>query len=70
MGVKILPSGWNSQYFLPVLTYIILGLLIVLKQASLYYNIKDVLLPLVTILEFLCDSTYPVETAPLNNKRM
>ena len=69
MEVNILPPGWNSQYFLPVLTHIIRGLFIVSKQAS-YYKIRDVRLPVATILEFLCDSTCPVETAPLNDKRM
>jgi hypothetical protein len=48
---------------------LIRGLFIVLKQAS-YYKIRDVRLPLATILEFLCDSTSPVETEPLNDKRM
>jgi hypothetical protein len=46
------------------------GLFIVLMQASLYYKIRDVRLHVATILEFLCDSTSPVETAQLNDKRM
>ena len=37
MEVKILPSGWNSKYFLPVLTHVIRGLFIVLNQAK---NVK------------------------------
>jgi hypothetical protein len=52
MEVKILSSGWSSQYFLPVLTHVIRVLFFVLKQASLYYKIRDVRLPHPTISNF------------------